>query len=143
MEILEYYIIILDGIDKSGKELIRSYVSELSEHKYLVYERGLISMQAYSKLYNRNYKYNVKNQEKIINIMLDVDKKDWTIRCINTNEPEINYEINYEVFEEFYNKLKNDTDYHILRYNTSKETPFEIAKQILKYVDNLNGLEEK
>ena len=43
----------IDGIDKTGKDLILQYVTRLSNHKYVIQSRGLISQIAYSKIYNR------------------------------------------------------------------------------------------
>lgn len=136
---MKYYNIFIDGIDKSGKDLIAYYVIHLSNFKYIVNGRGILSQLAYVKLYNRNDTYDLTQQKDIINIYLEVDKEDWLLRCKKTNEPTLDYEKNIEAFQYAINVLANVTN--IIRFNTSQETPYIIAKHIVDYVDNLNKKE--
>ena len=136
---MKYYNIFIDGIDKSGKDLITYYVIYLSNFKYIVNGRGILSQLAYAKLYNRNDTYDLTQQKDIVNVYLEVDKEDWLLRCKNTNEPVLDYEKNVETFQYAISILTNVTN--IIRFNTSQETPYMIAKQIVNYVDNLNKKE--
>jgi len=136
---LKYYTIVLDGIDKTGKDLIAFYISELSEKRYLVYSRGIISMIAYSNLYKRDYSYEVSQQKNIVNVLLAVDEEDWNIRCKYTNEPKINYDENIMAFENAEKILITEHNLKILNYNTSKITPYNIAKDIIRYMNIINN----
>lgn len=133
---MKYYNIFIDGIDKSGKDLIAYYVIRLSNFKYIVNGRGILSQLAYAKLYNRNDVYDLTQQKNIINVYLEVDKEDWLLRCKKTNEPAIDYEKNTEAFQYAVNVL--DKAYNVICFNTSQETPYSIAKRIVNYVDDLN-----
>lgn len=133
---MKYYNIFIDGIDKSGKDLIAYYVIHLSNFKYIVNGRGILSQLAYSKLYNRNDTYDLTQQENIVNVYLEVNKEDWLLRCKKTNEPAIDYEKNVEAFQYAINILNNASN--IICFNTSQETPYTIAKHIVNYVDSLN-----
>ena len=54
---LNFYCISVEGIDKTGKELIRKYLDILGKHKYVLMDRGIISNVAYAKLWHRPYSY--------------------------------------------------------------------------------------
>lgn len=133
---MKYYNIFIDGIDKAGKDLISYYVIHLSNFKYIVNGRGILSQLAYSKLYNRNDTYDLTQQENIVNVYLEVNKDDWLLRCKKTNEPAIDYEKNVEAFQYAINILNKASN--IICFNTSQETPYTIAKHIVNYVDGLN-----
>lgn len=136
---MKYYNIFIDGIDKAGKDLIAYYVIHLSNFKYIVNGRGILSQLAYAKLYNRNDAYDLTQQKNIINVYLEVDKEDWLLRCKKTNEPAIDYEKNTEAFQYAISVLSQVNN--VIHFNTSQETPYMIAKHIVDYVDNLNKKE--
>lgn len=133
---MKYYNIFIDGIDKSGKDLIAYYVIRLSNFKYIVNGRGILSQLAYAKLYNRNDAYDLTQQKNIVNVYLEVDKEDWLLRCKKTDEPAIDYEKNVEAFQYAINILNKE--YNVICFNTSQETPYAIAKHIVDYADDLN-----
>ena len=137
---MKYYNIFIDGIDKAGKDLIAYYVIHLSNFKYIVNGRGILSQLAYAKLYNRNDAYDLTQQKNIINVYLEVDKKDWLLRCKKTNEPTLDYEKNIEAFQYAISVLSQVNN--VIRFNTSQETPYMIAKHIVDYVDSLNKKED-
>lgn len=130
---IKYYKVALDGIDKSGKDTICGYLDYLSGRRLDVKSRGVLSLIAYAKYYNRDYEYQLSEKDRII-VFIDVDKEDWEIRCKMSNEPKIDYEKSYECFEYAIQQLK---DCHFLRFNSSKLTPYQIAKSIMSYLDNL------
>lgn len=135
---MKYYSIFIDGIDKTGKDLIQAYIDILSNHRFLVKSRGVLSLIAYSNLYNRNYKYELENERDSVNVLLTVDKLDWLTRCEINKETKIDYEENCKKFEEAYQLLSKYSN-NILTYNTSKLTPFEISISIIKYMEEINN----
>ncbi len=139
---MKLYNIVLDGIDKTGKDTIRQYIFYLQNAKYICNTRGYMAMKVYSKLYNRDYEYDIENQKYILNVLLTADKEDWEIRCKITNEPKIDYEQHSKEFYSVYEELTN-AGYHTLIFNTSRLTPCEIAKKILEYINNVNSATDK
>lgn len=134
---MKYDTIVLEGIDKTGKDTILRYICELSNYKYLVQSRGILSQIAYSKLYNRDYKYEIKNKyNNVLFVYLTVDREDWNIRCNMTNEPVISYDDNVDAFH--YTIIECCKYINIINFNTSKKTPYQIAKQIVEYMNELN-----
>lgn len=135
---MQYFQIALDGIDKTGKDLIRSYIFYLGKGRYVCNARGIVSMKVYSKIYNRPYLYFDETQKNIVNVLLTVKKEDWEIRCKASNEPFTDYEKESKMFEEEFLKLE-DKGYKVLRFNTTKMTPYMIAKLIVEYMEKINA----
>jgi len=137
---IKYYRIFIDGIDKSGKDTIASYIDILSNHKYVVKARGILSMVAYSHLYERNYDYEI-DEQNTVNVLINVEKQDWLVRCKYTSEKKINYEKNVKAFEFAKTELlkKMSTSCILLEYNSSYKTAYEIALEILQTMEELNN----
>ena len=55
MKKLRIDTIVLEGVDKTGKDTILKYIDIIGKHKYAVYQRGLISNATYSEIYNREF----------------------------------------------------------------------------------------
>lgn len=137
MERLSYYELFIDGIDKTGKDLVCAYVDQLSNHRYVVKSRGVISQLAYARLYNRGYCYNVVPQQYAVNVLLSVDPIDWRVRCKLTNEPEIDYLTHANEFHRTASELAK-YGHRVLHFNTSVVTPYQIATKIIEYMNKLN-----
>lgn len=133
---LKYYQIVLDGIDKSGKDIIAKYIFNLDKRLYAI-ARGYPTMVAYAKKFKRNCIYPYPNKD-IIYIYCTVDKEDWKIRCLTTNEPKINYEEDSKYFDDVFEDL-NNKGYITFEINTSYITPYVAAKRIINFVHYLNG----
>lgn len=142
---LKVFNIELDGIDKCGKDSVRPYVFYLEPGKYLCRARGLISQIAYAKLYKRDILWDGEDYAKsTLFVLLEVDKKDWEIRCKLTNEPNtgFTYEEMTQAFKLALYELKerfNVPENHILVFNTSEYTPYVIADEIKTHLEYLNN----
>ena len=51
---MKEHIVILDGVDKTGKDTIKDCLVRLSNGKILVIVRSFISQIVYSRIYKRN-----------------------------------------------------------------------------------------
>lgn len=142
---LKVFNIELDGIDKCGKDSVRPYVFYLAPGKYLCRARGLISQIAYAKLYKRDIEWDgVDYAKSTLFVLLDVDKRDWEIRCKLTNEPNtgFTYEEMTKAFRLALYELKERFDVsenQILVFNTSEYTPHAIADEIKTHLEYLNN----
>jgi len=130
------YLIDVEGLDKSGKDLIKFYITQLTNYKYVVQSRGILSNMVYAEKFNRQYNYTI--DYKPIVVYLDVDKDDWEIRCKLNNEPKIDYDADRALYMKYLDVLIKQ-DVEILSYNTSKETPINIAKSIIRYIEAKNS----
>ncbi len=130
--------IILEGIDKTGKDTIQQYIYRLRKGRYAVYNRGNISNAAYDKIFNRNEYIERDLPNNFLYILLTVDPDDLKIRFEINNEPEIDREYHAKVFYETFYRLTEG--HYRLEFNTSELTAYNIAKQVIEYCDNINGL---
>ena len=128
--------IILEGVDKTGKDTLVQYIDKVCNHKYAVYQRGNISNNAYAKIFNRQT-YNYSMSHNALYVLLTADVEDLKIRFKITNEPNIDIKTHLEVFEDTFTKMTKGC--YVAKCNTSEFTPYKIAKSIVDLVDNING----
>lgn len=125
----------IEGVDKVGKDLLAGYIDRLSNRRYVVNARGLLSMMVYSDIYNRNYDYQkeLEDNKNTLVIYLKADIEDLQIRHKLSNEPKIDIERDIKVFDN-YVEVFLEKGIRVLTFDTSKETPYSIAKAVLKYI---------
>ena len=133
----KYNSIFVDGIDKSGKNLIVKYIHNLSNHRYMAYDRGLLSNITYARMFKRDTQYDVSQYAPFIFVYLFCDEDDWNIRCKLTNEPAIEYTKHRLEFDKTYDMFTK-AGFKTLSANTSHITPYDLAKEIIRQVDELN-----
>ena len=138
----KYHHIYLDAIDKAGKNIVGKYIDQLGKHFYTISDRGIISNVTFSRMFNRGYEYDLEQYRDCVFVYLTVDKPDWLIRCKLTNEPKIDYELNRSQFDQTVKDFK-DKDFRVLEFNTSELTPYQVAKQVIAYMENLNEQEQR
>lgn len=125
----------IEGMDKVGKDTIAEYIGLLSNYKYTLNVRGILTQLVYNDKFNRNYEYVLPYIPFII--FLDVDNVDHAIRCKRAHEPTININKDREVYKAYMNELRKH-GVTILEYNTSNMTPYMIADDIIEKLDNTN-----
>lgn len=137
--VYKYWEIEIDGPDKTGKDLLCRYLCELSNWRFSINVRGLISQLVYAKKFNRDYQYVVDttstNKHKIF-IILYGDEDDIDVRCKMTNEPKYNIKDDLKLFFEAVDDISVIyPNIHV--FNTSHMTPYDIAKKVIKLIDKL------
>lgn len=128
----------IEGVDKTGKDLIVGYIDRLSNRRYVVNARGLLSMMVYSDIYNRGYDYSkeLEDNKNTLVVYLKADIEDLQIRHKLSNEPKIDIERDMKVFDD-YVEVFLEKGIRVLKFDTSKETPYSIAKAVLDYIDTV------
>ena len=147
-----------DGIDKVGKDTVMKQIFSMAPNKYIPKARGIMSQIAYAALNNRNYEYEINKGylDNTLIVYLTVDEDDWKVRCDLSNEKAVNatkcdtrnelemvnmkYSNHVKVFDYAYNKLKDlgMEESHLMTFNTSHMTAFQIIKEVLARLDELN-----
>lgn len=140
------YRIFIDGVDKTGKDILSDYITRLSNFKYEVKVRGVISHLIYNEIFDRNINYGSNEElfadyKNSLYICLTCDKEDWIIRCKTTNEPLIHYETHSKMFDKYWNEYKKSGNLN-LEFNTSEKTPYQIAKEVIEFLDNYNEVND-
>lgn len=131
--------IVIEGIDKTGKDLLVKYLSKMCNYRYDVHARGQISNVVYDKLFNRGMFNSTDGllHDNTLYVLLEADEDDLMIRHDITNEKQINIPKHIEAFRNVFNEMT--LNYYNITYNTSTTTPYLIAKWILDYVNEING----
>lgn len=139
MEKLKYYTVVLDGIDKCGKDTIANYIWRLDKRLNVIV-RGFPSLVVYAQKFGRDCAYS-EPYKNALYVHLKVSSIDWSIRCDITKEPEIDYISDSRLFDSVFDTLTNE-GYNVLTFNTSISTPYKIAKLIVEKIHELNTEED-
>lgn len=127
----------IEGVDKTGKDLIAGYIDRLSNRRYVINARGLLSMMVYSDIYNRGYNYEneLKDNKNTLVVYLTAEKEDLEIRHKLSNEPKIDIDRDLRVFED-YAEVFEKAGITVLKCNTSHMTPYNVAKFVLSFIES-------
>lgn len=124
--------IILEGVDRTGKDSIRHEIVKQSNGKIVVMCRSYISQIVYSRIYNRNINeqeyYDLIEKTKDIGYeyyILTADYKVLLERFKATNEQMIDIKRDLIAFEKIAKEL------NIKLIDTSIKMPSELAKEII------------
>lgn len=137
---MKFHCIALDGIDKAGKSTLVKYLAQLSNFTLTILDRGPITNIVWNKIQKRDITYDLDMWKNTVFIRLTVNKDDWKIRCKIHNEmpmPLTFEDMNRAYDEEFLN-FKN-RGFYTLEFNTSEITQYNIAKEIIDYLNKLNS----
>lgn len=138
---MKTYSISFEGIDKVGKWQVLKYVDLLANHKYVLMDRGLMSNITYARIFKRDYQYDLEQFKDWIFVYLFCDEDDWNIRCKLTNEPAIDYTKHRLEFDKTYDMFTK-AGFKTMSANTSHVTPYDLAKEIIRQIEELNKAEE-
>lgn len=130
--------IVIEGVDKTGKDLLAKYIVYLSNHKYVLQVRGILTQISYSEIYNRPYEYDLDIYKNDVIVYLTGDIDDLWLRHKITNEPKIDLEKDIKVFNKNLELLKNK-DIKVLELDTSHHTPYENAKKVIEFMEGLEN----
>lgn len=135
----KYWELEIDGPDKTGKDLLCKYLCELSDYRFSINVRGIISQLVYARKYDRSFEYDMSSfsKNKIL-ILLTADARDLAIRCKMTNEPVYKFKQDLLWFEQAANELEA-RGYIVFKFNTSTFTPYYIAQNVLRILDKFEG----
>lgn len=128
--------ICVEGVDKTGKDLLKSYIVQMTNHKHTVISRGLISGLVYSNIANSDFDYQLQDWKNVLFVCLTCEERDLEVRCKLNNEPKRDFTKDAQYFDTTVNALKH----HGLRvetFNTSIETPYSIACKVIEVAEDI------
>lgn len=121
----------IDGIDKSGKSTLVAYIRSLSSFNVIPVDRGPITGCIMSGKSIEQSKEIFKKYSNQICVFLDVEPEDWKIRCAHSNERMIPPQV-YSGDWDTYSNVAQENGMIVWRYDTSRLTPYKIAKDIIE-----------
>jgi len=124
--------IIIEGVDRTGKDSVRHEIVKQSEGKIVVICRAYVSQIAYGRIYNKKLNeqeyfdlITVTKQIGFEYILLTATDEELHKRFVLTNEPMIDIKRNKEVFIDLANEL------NVKIIDTTNRTVESIAKEII------------
>lgn len=136
---MKYWELEIDGPDKTLKDLLCNYICILSNYKYSINVRGYMSQIVYTYKFKRDYTYDdaVINKNKV-HILLTGEVEDIKTRCKISHEPDYSILDDLNKFKIIANVMK-ENGFKVLEYNTSENSIYTIAKDIINKMEDLNN----
>jgi len=125
----------IEGMDKAGKDMLAKYLGLLGNYAYTINVRGILTQIVYNDKFGRNNTYVLPYKPFVV--FLDVDNVDHAVRCSISNEPKININKDREVYLKYIDELRKH-GIIVLQYNTTEMTPYNIAKDVLERLNEIN-----
>lgn len=129
-------MIILEGVDRSGKGSLHEAIDKLTKYKHFVMDRGPIGFKAYCDIFEKGnelfdlYTEMENNLSKIPNVLviyIDCETEELIRRCKETNH-EI---IDYSTHKYFYEVNYGESPLEKVRVNTTKMSAEEIVQKLI------------
>lgn len=131
----KYWNIEIDGVDRVGKNTLAPYLTFLSNYRFAIKPRGLLTQLVYSEKFSRHHEYDYDSyKEHTVIVLLYADEEDLNERFWNTHEKIIDIKNDTKMFDDVANVL-NTQGFKVLKYNTSHMTHYDIAKDILSNIN--------
>lgn len=141
---IKYWMIQIEGVDKTCKDLLCEYLKQISDFRFTPYSRGIVSLMAYTEKYKRGYEYSISDclTKNCVFVYLKSDLKEIEIRHkIAKEQNEVTQE-DIELFDKYIQKVE-DEGYIVFKYNTSEQSIYKIAKNIVDRLMCMQVMEEK
>lgn len=142
--------VVIEGVDRVGKDSIGSYIDRLSNRLLPIGNRNVLSTIVYAKKYNREIDpdylecmINNYRDSGTLTILLVADVNDLKLRGEITGEQEVDYDGDQQRFMEEAMTLMSDYNIPLLIYSTTELTPYKVATDIVRYVKEQNDMEIK
>jgi thymidylate kinase len=129
--------IILEGVDRSGKDSMQDAIDAATRYKHIIADRGPIGFQAYCEIFKKSdalmraYNWMEKDFAKIPNILviyLTASTEELVRRCEVTNHEILDFDYHKSVYEKY---LHNSPIPSITVDSTNKHVT-EIVKELVE-----------
>jgi len=133
----------IEGLDRTGKDTLVGYVDYMSGRTIPVCSRGLMSTIAYADIFNRFISTKFTNDlleanKDTLVVYLTCDKKDWEVRMKIAGHEPIDFEKHTLAFE-YAKRCILGSDVLLYEFNTSTQTPYQIAEMICEIIKEENN----
>lgn len=135
---IKHWLIIIEGVDKTCKDLLCDYIKYASNFRFTPYSRGILSLMSYNEKYARGFSYNVEDciTKNAVFVYLRSEWEDIKIRHKIAKEDYRSIMSDHIWFEKQLSLLK-EKGYTIFEYNTSHMSLFDITNDILRKLEEM------
>ena len=123
----------IEGCDKTGKDTLVPYLDYLSNRTIPISTRGLLSTMYRHNLSDEKINKMIEDNKNTLIILLHSFAEDLEIRFKMCDEPPININEDIDTFAKYAGYVCSG-GITVVMYNTSKMTPYMIAKDIMKII---------
>jgi len=116
-------LIILEGVDRSGKDSMQDAIDAATKYKHMVMDRGPIGFKAYCGIYNKpselflsycEMEKSMINLNNVLVLYIDCSTEVLVDRCVKTNHEILDFDRHKAIYEFHYEtsslpKIKVDT----------------------------------
>lgn len=129
--------IILEGVDRSGKDSMQDAIDQATKYKHFIMDRGPIGFMAYCEIFKKDYKlfhkYSLMEQElsklpNVLVIYLTASTEELINRCNKTNHEILDFDYHKEVYETYVQASSLKT----ITVDTTNKHVSEIVQDLIK-----------
>jgi thymidylate kinase len=128
-------VIILDGIDRTGKDSVKEEIIRQTNGNVIVFVRGFISQIAYSEIFDRDVDEielftqmkSFQKNEFVEYVYLYASEQEIQRRCLETKEKPFDIGYHLQVFNDVVDKCFAD----VRKIDTTSKTIQQVAKEAL------------
>ncbi|PEN61668.1 hypothetical protein [Bacillus wiedmannii] len=130
-------LIILEGVDRSGKDSMQDAIDSITRYKHMVMDRGPIGFKAYCEIFNKDEElfksYDQMEKEMfilhdVLVIYIDCDTEVLVDRCLKTDHELLDFNYHKFVYEKFFNESRLDK----IKVDTTKRHVREIVQDLVR-----------
>lgn len=133
----------IEGLDRTGKDTLVGFIDYMSGRMIPVGSRGLMSTIAYAEIFSRYIGAGEisallnANKETLI-VYLTADRKDLELRHKISHHEKIDFNKHEKGFE-YAKRVILGSDILLCEFNTSRQTPYQIAQIVCNIIKEENG----
>ncbi|UDY80706.1 P-loop containing nucleoside triphosphate hydrolase [Geobacillus phage GR1] len=128
--------IILEGVDRSGKDSMQDAIDKATKYKHIITDRGPIGFKAYCEIFNKPEHLYLAYQKmeldllevpNVLVIYLTASTETLIDRCIKTNHEILDFDYHKSVYEKFLHSSKLPS----ITVDTTEKHVTEIVQELI------------
>lgn len=129
--------IILEGVDRVGKDTMQDAIDKATRYKHIITDRGPIGFMAYCVIFNKDDSlfdeyHRMENEltklKNVLVLYLTAETETLIDRCIKTDHEILDFDRHKKVYESFVRTSKLET----IVVDTTKKDAEEIVQDLIK-----------
>lgn len=129
--------IILEGVDRSGKDSMQDEIDQATRYKHIITDRGPIGFLAYCEIFNKSdelfqqywdMEMELKKLSDVLVIYLTAETETLVDRCIKTDHEILDFDYHKKVYETFVDSSSLPS----IKVDTTHKHVKEIVQDLIK-----------
>jgi deoxyadenosine/deoxycytidine kinase len=129
--------IILEGVDRSGKDSMQDAIDQATRYKHIITDRGPLGFQAYCEIFKKPYdlfvsyinmEFSLQKLPDVLVIYLTASTEELVNRCIKTEHEILDFDHHKSVYEKYINSSKLPS----ITVDTTNKHVNEIVQELIE-----------